>query len=328
MDEASSKFVDQLAVERIVQEKLGRVHHSVNKPWRTLCEPVFDTFGMSLALPRDVKETGQRRYTMSTPIKWSPHRENNTIFIHRYPAPRTTGAVLLIHGLYEDNREIYRFFISELNRHGLDVYMSTLPFHHERTPHESHFSGEYFLSGDLERTKQAFCQAVIETRYLNNWLYSTTDLPIYVVGFSMGGTVALAGAGASDDMTDVAVVNPASNLFEVVWTSPLCATIRADLSAAGLGATETRAILSSFDPFVMPHLRSRHDHQLLIYGLFDQITRADLYEALIEAWGFDQVLRYKAGHLNTLRVPRFAADVARFFNSRQGSTVSFPGGVA
>jgi hypothetical protein len=63
-----------------------------------------------------------------------------------------------------------------------------------------------------------------------------------------------------------------------------------------------------------PHTLTSREKILLIYGLYDQITRPAQYEALIAVRHLSNVIKYKAGHLNTLRVPRFAVDVAHFFD--------------
>lgn len=56
---------------------------------------------------------------------------------------------------------------------GWNTYYFTLPYHFEREPNESLFSGEYMVSAHLERTVQASKQAVVDLRQLINWVKIT-----------------------------------------------------------------------------------------------------------------------------------------------------------
>ena len=320
MDEASSKFVDRLALEKIIGEKLSLVHHVPSKQPDALRMPAFDAFAQPLGRPETAQSYDPYITVLRSP-SFTPHTENRLFFLRCHPAKEERGVVLLVHGLYEDNRAMYGFLIGELNRAGFSVYMTTLPFHHERTPAEARFSGEYFFSADLSRTKEAFVQAVLEVRLAYKWLTEYRSAPVFLTGFSMGGTVAMAAACATDCFERVCIVNPASMLSEVIWTSPLCATIKENLLAAGWERTEIDFAVSSFDPYMMPYMRTDDSRVLMIYALYDQITRADQYESFIERKQLSNILQYKAGHLNTLRVPRFATDLVRFFDRQSAPSL-------
>ena len=320
MDEASSKFVDRLALEKIIAEKLSQVHHVPSKQPDALREPAFGSFSQPLGRAENGQSFDPYITVLHSPIQ-TAHPENRAFFLRCHPAKAERGIVLLVHGLFEDNRAMYGFLIGELNRAGYSVYLTTLPFHHERTPAEAKFSGEFFFSADLARTKEAFVQAVLEVRLAYEWLTAHHDAPVFLTGFSMGGTVATAAACANDCFEGVCIVNPASMLSEVIWTSPLCATIKQDLLAAGWERTEIDFVVSSFDPYMMSYMQTDDSRVLMIYALYDQITRPDQYESLITQKQLTNILQYKAGHLNTLRVPRFATDLVQFFERQSASAL-------
>jgi pimeloyl-ACP methyl ester carboxylesterase len=321
MDEASSIFVDRLALEKILGEKLSNVcHRPVEQPNR-LFDEAFDAFSHPLGKTDAHHHPEPYLITLQSPIGCR-YPENRLLSLRFYPSTAQRGVILLVHGLYEDNRSLYSFFIGELNRLGYSVYLTTLPYHHERTPKEARFSGELFLSADLGRTKKAFIQSVLELRQSYEWIRAMHSDNTYIVGFSMGGTVAMAAAVATDNIMGLCVVNPAAMLFDVIWSSPLCATIKKDLIDAGWNVSDTRRVLASFDPFMTPKVVMNRRKILMIYALYDQITRPRQYESLISKWKLKTVIKYKAGHLNTLRVPRFAVDVARFFDQIEMKTVS------
>ncbi len=312
MDEASSRFVDQLALERLLADKLSKVSHRPQ-----------DSLDRLLALgvpkpqisdgPIEVRPGPDPSTVSIRTVGESQYAENEWYRIVARPVPEPKGAILLVHGLFESNRGLYDFLIGELGRLGYSVYQTTLPFHYERMPKTSVFSGEYFFSADLGRTRDCYFQACRELMETVGWLESEIDVPVYVVGFSMGATVALGAAAASDRLRGVCLVNPAAGLSRVFWTSPLCQTIRADLVAAGFCENDVTRFVSSFDPFAAERVTMDRQRILMIYALFDQVTRPEQYEALIARWQLPEVRRYRAGHLNTLRVPRLAADITRFF---------------
>jgi pimeloyl-ACP methyl ester carboxylesterase len=229
-------------------------------------------------------------------------------------APNPKGTVLLVHGLFEDNRNIYGYLIGELNKHGYSVHFTTLPYHYERTPPSSAFSGEYFFSADLGRTKGAFCRACAEVYHAYQWLAASSSGPTFVVGFSMGAAVSLAVAALSHVFRGLFVINPAASLTDVMWTSPLCQTLKRDLIDAGHRQRDIEEVLASFDPCFFTHPAMDLARIQMSYALYDQVTSVDQYETLVKRWNLSNVRSYKAGHLNTLRVPRLAEDIATFFN--------------
>jgi len=324
MDEASSRFVDQIALDRLLGEKLMRVAHRPSVELGKLEQVPYSELAWSDQPPRvrpsNVDQVQLLRSESTTPEQWYS--------VCEYVVPNPKGSILLIHGLFEDNRAIYGFLISELNRQSYSVYLTTLPFHYERTPSDSSFSGEYFFSADLARTKAAFCQACLELHECHAWLRSCSPVPVFVVGFSMGGTVALTVAALTRSFRGLTIINPAARLGDVIWTSPLCESIRRDLADAGHGDEAVRRVMASYDPFLLEERLTDQSRIQMIYALYDQITLSWQYESLIERLGLSQVHRYKAGHLNTLRVPRLAEDIVAFFERIERASSSLGGGVA
>jgi pimeloyl-ACP methyl ester carboxylesterase len=313
MDEASSRFVDHLVTQKLVSEKLSKVRHQPTLPLPALSsEPEADTIdGATQVIEHEV--LADNRYRLKSAIECL-HEEDRWIFLVGHPVGSPRGVILLVHGLFEDNRDIYGFLVGELNRLGYSVYLTTLPFHYERRPNTSAFSGEFFFSADLGRTRNAFRRATLEIGQAYRWLKQRHSLPTYVVGFSMGGAVSLSAASKFAQLDGICLVNPATVLSEIIWTSPLCTTIKSDLFAAGLSPLEVDPFLDTFDPTLLPECSVSKERTLLICGLFDQVTQPHHYDRLVNHFKLPHVLRYKAGHLNVLRVPRLADDIARFFD--------------
>ncbi|HYD41003.1 MAG TPA: alpha/beta fold hydrolase, partial [Anaeromyxobacter sp.] len=247
-----------------------------------------------------------------------PRPVSDRVQLLSYPAERPRGTVLFAHGLYESQREIYGFLFSGLRRHGYSVELYTLPYHYERKPAESLFSGEYFFSADLVRTRLAFLQAADELRGCLRSLRRDRGHPVYLGGFSMGGAIALLVAASLQALEGACAINPPANFPALIWTSPLCSTIRADLERAGADQGDVATWLRDIDPLHVRGEGGDRGRVLMVQALYDLVTAQDQYDELASAWQFQHRAVYPAGHLNTLRVPRLADDVARFFDGLSG----------
>jgi pimeloyl-ACP methyl ester carboxylesterase len=294
MDEASSRFVDRIAVEKLLQDKLSKVHHGQSS---SLSEA--DTVWISNQDP------------------WP--------YLRSYPSAKARATILFAHGLFEDQRDIYRFLFAGLNRRGYSVALYCLPYHYERKPADSLFSGEYFFSADLHRTRRALLQAGKELRTCYGRLARQTGGPVFLAGFSMGATVTLLAAIRLNRGIGACLLNPPANLADLVWTSPLCQTIRADLEVADVDQTALASYFQDIDPLRIDHGSVDKGRLLMIQATYDLVTSQEQYEALAAGWRLPHRLKYHAGHLNTLRVPRLAEDMARFFDAQISLTAPAEG---
>jgi dienelactone hydrolase len=312
MDEASSRFVDRLVLEKLLNEKLTKVQHRTNVGALTSQPELvrLDEIG-PVVFSRDQRSNA---FLLRSPVR-QHHVSNEWVRVATHEVEGARGALVLVHGLFEDNRALYRFLIDELNRLHYSVYSTTLPYHYERVPSDSRFSGEFFLSADLVRTIHAFESAVAELESCQIWLREQQTCPLFTVGFSMGATVALAHAARQKRTNGIVAINPAAGISSAIWTSPLCEPIQRDLCACGLNEL-------TVSPYLLP-LCPLHEgldlrisaRILMIRALYDQVTQQSQYDALAQLLPRANVLKYKAGHLNTLRVPRLAADIVNFCES-------------
>jgi alpha/beta superfamily hydrolase len=310
MNEASSKYVDQIATEKLIQEKLKNVHHSPD-PSGEQADTGFDDFARLPQEPEEIEESvagGVAGLTFRSFVR-TKDPENNRVKTRCYRAAHPVGELIFVHGLYEDNLLLYGSFFSEVNGRGLNVHLMTLPYHYDRKPGRSLFSGEFFWSGDIHRSVQAYKQAVIDLYQLHGYLRRRSGGPVWIVGFSMGGGIALSLA-ARANLDGVFIINPVCNIGTLVWTSALFATIRADLETGGMTLDDVKARCSACEPLHAAQNRTSTDGIVLGRSLYDQINDPANYDLLIETWKITRVLTYKAGHLNVLRVPKLAADIA------------------
>ena len=312
MNEASSKYVDQIATEKLIHEKLSRVHHVTARTIGWDMNSLVD-FTHLPRLPEVVSEQRQGNTLALSFLSAAPtsYIENNQVQCIGYLTEQPRGALVFVHGLYEDNLQIYNYFISLLNHQGLDVYLMVLPYHYTRTPAASVFSGEYFWSGDLPRSALAYKQAIYDLYQIQQWVSQRASQPAWIVGFSLGGGIALTLA-ALTRLPGVFAINPVCNISRLVWTSALFAPIRQDLEASGISFETVKMWYAAFEPLNANPIHTDLDHIVLGRSLYDQINDASHYDLLVEAWKLRNVITYKAGHLNVLRAPRLAVDVSTF----------------
>ncbi len=242
------------------------------------------------------------------------YKNNDRVTCLLYPAKDSVGDIVFVHGLYEDNRDIYGFMISQLNAKGLNVHALTLPFHYERKPQASQFSGEFYFSGDAYRNSVAFKQAVTDVTQYYHHLKKSTGRSVWLTGFSMGGGVCLTIAGLVP-VDGAFVFNPVCNIAHLIWTSVLFEPVKSDLISVGFDQQDIAELYSEFEPLGFESPAISIDRVVLGWGLYDQITDPKNYELLKDTWNLEHVFTYKAGHLNILRVPKLAQDIAQFYEN-------------
>ena len=307
MEEAGSKYVDYIAVEKLISEKLQHAHHA---PSGRQVNDRFDDFAAVPPFPADLRERthgGEGEQTFISAVD-SGYKENDLVRSRIFRAQRSRGAVLFLHGLFEENLLIYKFYFSQLNALGLDVHVMLLPFHYERKPQTSAFSGEFFWSGDIDRSALAYKQAVYDAWRLYNHIKKTADRPVLLNGFSMGGGVALTLATLAE-LDALFVINPVCNFPDLIWNRRLFSTIKADLERAGISLETIVRRLAHFDPI---NGSPQQANTAVAFGLYDQVSAQQNYDLLINAW-HPHVLPMHAGHLNILRVPRLAQEASDWY---------------
>lgn len=315
MDEASSKYLDNIVMSKLLEEKLEKVSHKPQMKASELDEFLFSDFDTLKQEACVESKADSLDLEMSSPVD-SLHSENQTFTIKQFPADKSSASIVLVHGLYEDNRDIYSFLIKGLNARGYDIYLMTLPYHFERTPSASEFSGEYFWSADISRTRSAYKQAVYELYQFHRYLKNSSDLPVYLSGFSMGAAVSLTLSTLFPEITALFAINPPAGLTDIVWDSTLCRTIKRDFLSHGYDEDDLKTAFSSMEPKSLHHSGVNVESICLAYAVYDQITELYQYQNIKKSWNLIHTIEYKAGHLNTLRVPRLAQDMDSFFKSR------------
>lgn len=317
MNEQSSRYVDTIAINKIIETKLSKVSHSPKNSRFKLIEgnPFEDIDNIDID-SIDVKystEDNLEKLRFKSFINTS-YDENDCVSVIAYNAENAIGNIIFVHGLFEDNLSIYQFLITMLNKMGLNVYLMMLPYHYDRKPKDSFFSGEYFWSADVTRSQWALKQAAYDLYVTHRIVSDRSNLPVYLTGFSMGGCISLILASVCRDIDNLFIINSVSVLSKLTWESKLLVNIKNDLLNNGYCLEDVKNAMSNFEPLSRQNSYLHEKNIVLAYGLYDQIVFQEDYEYLINKINFNEVIKYSAGHLNILRVPKLANDILSFFS--------------
>lgn len=228
---------------------------------------------------------------------------NDTVHVRwvRHPEGAARSTLILLHSWLQPwTRLEDRWLLPRLaDRLGVDVARMTLPYHGHRKPRASVYDGEFFWSGDLVRSVEAFRQSVTDVRTLLSWLEKHTGRPVGICGISLGGMVALATAGVEPRASVVVPIAAHLDLASILDEASLLAKVRADLERAGSSTREIAVDLQcmGFDgiqPLVAP------ERMLFVAGRYDRFLRPERIEALRQRWGVAAIDWYDGGHLGML----------------------------
>lgn len=318
MNEQRSKLVDELAMEKIIKEKLVKVSHS---PYNSLFNHDDISFSDLLNCRLNLAEVkltsdnnGLKHFCFESYFK-SLYKENNTVYLYYHPAEeRAEGNILFVHGLFDDNLNNCSF-IKILNKLNFNVFFMIMPYHYNRKPESSLFSGEFFLSADIHRSIVAFKQAVFDVEYSLQIIKDINALPTLVSGFSMGGSVVFRHSLLKKQPMKTFLISPISNLPSLIWDSPLLSTIGQTVTESGFDMDYYNRICKEIDS--CDNLGQEFKNQMVaaVYPIYDQLISVDNYKTFIDKTGITYVIPYSTGHVNILTIPRLAVDIYNYYNA-------------
>lgn len=314
MNEASSKYVDHIALKNLLDGKLSKVSHTTLGSRFMPEERVFSR--LNQCIMQGFQKDMSRNLVEIPSCEATPfYPENNSIYLDTYPAENPRGNVLFLHGLFDDNKTNYNYQFKILNELGLNVYLMTMPYHYSRKPGESLFSGEYFLSADVYRSQNAFKQAVMDIDLSLQWMKSENPYPSILAGFSMGGCVAFRYHLLTHQTVSTFLINPVTDLSNIITDNPLMGKVRDDLQMSGAGPQLYKDLFRELDPCENLGDNFHADNLAMAYSNYDQIIDIGKYNTFISKTGIHQAVDFNCGHLNILRVPKLSMDMANFFES-------------
>lgn len=271
----------------------------------TLC------FGQDLRAPLDpifparlltgVRQEGYIEYRVAFPsAHTSRYPANNTV--HAWwlvPAERAgrVPTVVMLHSLGIRRLELEMGLARELVRHGIAVFLMTLPYHMQRTP-PGYGSGDLILAGDVGLLREAGVQATWDVRRAIDWLQrqpETDPERIALVGISLGAILGATVLASEPRLHSAVLILGGADLAHVLWDSILAIRARARLRREGYTLERLREELAPIEPLNL--LTREHGEKTFVIGArFDIVVPAEDTEKLIRALGNPKVLWLNTGH--------------------------------
>jgi dienelactone hydrolase len=183
----------------------------------------------------------------------------------------------------------------EMVKLGYDIVLIQQPYHGLRAPAGSKFSGEYFFSGELARTNEAFCQTVTDVRGMVAWLRQDHQV-VGIKGGSLGGITTLLTAAVEPEVDFAIAWVPPSSLADIPDDTPLAPFIIKGLRASGIDQRAAADItyVSSVPNFTPAIPKA----DILIFaGMGDNFVPPPLPTKIWTAWGEPQIFWYAGGHV-------------------------------
>lgn len=318
MNDASSRFVDRLATEKLINEKLSKVRHSSDNSLfvsETVSFDDMDKFVLEKSQIEVVDNSnGVSHYIIPSFCRKHFYLENNYIHIYYYPSDSPKYNILLLHGLFDDNMANYMFLIKQLNELNINIYLMVLPYHFDRKPIESFFGGEYFFSADIYRTRNAFKQTVLDIEASMQFIGFHNNMSKGLLGFSMGGCAAFRYYLLKNYAVRTFLLNPVTELKGLAWDTHLLKSIGKDIDESLIHKNEVLKILTDIDPCENMKTSFNADNLAMAYSIYDQIIEKNKYDSFIAKIRLKNTTEYLAGHLNVLRVPRLSRDIYKFMD--------------
>jgi hypothetical protein len=229
-----------------------------------------------------------------------------------------TPNVIFVHGWRMDSLDrIKKMFHNRImNDMGWNMYYFTLPYHFQRKPERSLYSGEYMISADIHRTIQSTRQAVIDLRALIHWIKANKSGPVIIIGVSLGGFLTNLAAIIEPEIDVLVSIFYANRLSYSIWNTIPGKFIKADLEHHGVNYDVLKRYWRIMEPSqAIPKIKK--DNILLISAKYDQYVHNEDTHYLWESWGRPTRYVYNCGHAGiVLNRKKIATDTLTFIQNK------------
>lgn len=226
--------------------------------------------------------------------------------------------VIFVHGWRMSSFDrIKSMFQKQLtDEQGWNLYYFTLPFHVQRKPEHSSYSGEYMVSADIGRTVQSVRQAVVDLRTLIGWIKANKKGPVIVIGVSLGGFLTNLTALVENRIDAMVSIFYANRLSYSIWNTIPGKYIRADLEHHGVNYGDLVRYWKITEPSQSAPVMHK-DRILLISAKNDLYVHIEDADYLWEAWDRPARHVYTCGHAGiVLRGRAIARDALSFVQQK------------
>jgi dienelactone hydrolase len=300
MNKYIAKIIDLYAIH----EK--NRHHSLNSQYlKSNDNPVsLDSFSQFYSMPKrpNIKfnpdntyhnyEIGNFQY--ESEIK-NNFESNNDVKGSYYINNHSKTNIILVHGWRTDKwTHVKDLFLDSFIKENFNIFFIELPHHFTRCSKTASYSGEHFITANIDRTILSVKQAVSDIRALIKFLQEK-DEKIVLIGVSLGGLLVNLVSALEEQLDGIVSVFYADSLANFIWNQRPGKFIKRDFE---LNNCEFQIVKAYWNIIQASNFKPKIPKEkiLLITALYDLFIVAEDSELLWKAWNEPQRIIYKCGH--------------------------------
>ena len=225
--------------------------------------------------------------------------------------------IIFVHGWRADNlNRLGKVFLESFIERSYNIYSYVLPFHMERSPVTSLYSGEYFVSADVSRTLKSEQQSVSDIRALISYIRSKKEGKIIIIGLSLGGIISNLLSEVEENIDVLISLFYANDLAFTVFETEAGKYMKKDF----LKNNFSYSMLKKSWRIINPSLRKPVldlNKILLVSGKYDKYVLSKDTNILWENWGKPERYMYRCGHSGiVLSKNKVKKDILKFIDKR------------
>ena len=225
--------------------------------------------------------------------------------------------VIFIHGWRADNLDrLGKVFLDSFTERSYNIYNYVLPYHMERAPDTSLYSGEYYVSSDINRTLKSQQQAVSDIRALVSYIKDKKEGKIIIIGLSLGGITTNLLSEVEENIDVLIPLFYANDLSYTIFETEAGKYIKKDFIKNNFNYS----LLKKSWEVINPSLRKPVidlNKILLVSGKYDKYVIDKDTDTLWENWEKPKRYIYSCGHSGiVLSKNKIKRDVLKFIDKR------------
>ena len=225
--------------------------------------------------------------------------------------------IIFIHGWRADNlNRLGKVFLDSFIKRSYNIYNYVLPFHMERSPDTSLYSGEYFVSSDVRRTLKSEQQAVSDIRALIGYIKAQKGGKIIIIGLSLGAVTSNLLSEVEQNIDVLISLFYANDLSFTIFKTEAGKYIKKDFLKNNFSYSLLKKSWNIINPSRRKPIIDLHKI-LLISGKYDKYVINKDTDTLWKNWGKPERYVYSCGHSGiVLSKSKIKSDVLEFIDQR------------
>jgi len=225
--------------------------------------------------------------------------------------------VILIHGWRASNLDrLEEVFLNSFIERKYNIYNYILPFHMDRSPNESLYNGEYFVSANVSRTLKSVQQSISDIRALIRYIRETKKGKIIIIGLSLGGIISNLLCEVEENIDALISLFYANDLSYTIFETEVGKHIKKDFVKNNFNKESLSKSWNIINPSLKKPILDL-DNILLISGEYDKYVLSMDTDKLWDNWGRPVRYMYKCGHSGiVLSKNRVKNDILKFIDKR------------